>query len=366
MRNTEEDRGFYGYEDYKVSRIWSNMFHNINDNWVLPQYGVTSGCELTCIMFPVGPDELTPEGYLNIHIQEHPEILEKAKKIYTHPSCTLPRESIAKKYKRCINAIQADVVVIPKPSTDIWCTRTVVFVDEKKKLLLYYQFGNRWYGLSTEDIIAYNRILQFPKGTPLYEMVHPNRMDDFKRDYPSAKLAETGYYGEFTAKNKYLVDYMTYLLPKNKIVFQETLTNELNDETNKSSFETFMSIHDMLMSADKEIRNVGLKTLATMNYTDFKNSAICVLRHTVKNWKNDYKARNSTGVKYMMKILGITYPTERAMEYHGAYIRKEDFEILEKLWNEFSTTKREVRNLPFMCYDENYKLIPRLLPDDNQ
>lgn len=366
MRNTEEERGFYGYEGYCVKKMDENVLEYIHDRWVKPAIITYSRDAMTSTMFPVGQGELTPEGYLNIQIIEHPELLDKAGKIYTHPSCTLPRESIIKKYKRCINAIQADAVVIPTPSDkEVWCARTAVFVDEEKKMLVYFQFS-RQREIDTDDIAAYNRILQFPKGTPLYEMVHPNIMEYFKNIYPSAKLAEAGYYGEFTAKDRYLVDYMTHLLPRHKLVFQETLSRALNDETNKLSFETFMSIHDMLMSADREIRNVGLKTLATMDYANFKNSAICVLKKTVNNWKNEYKARNSTGVKYMMKILGITYPSKKYICYNDFHIRREDFEIFERLWTEFDYSKDCFKDLPFMCYDKNFKLMPNLLPDDNQ
>lgn len=365
MRNTEEDRGFYGYEGYKVMQIWHNVFLDTNNRWVVPSYDVHEKY-IASVWYPVQPSDLNYEGFLNLHIQEHPELLAKAKKVYTNPSCTLPRESIIRKYKRCLNAVQADVVVIPNPANSIvWCGRNAVFTDEKRKVLLYASFENQ-YSTDSERIAAYNRILQFPKGTLLADIVHPNIRDAFMDSFPNAKLAETGYYGEFTAKDKYLVDYMEMLIPSKKIVFQETLSNELNDETNRSSFETFMSIHDMLMSTDKEIRNVGLKTLATMDYANFRNSAFLVLRDTVRNWKNDYKARNSTGVKYMMKILGITYPTERAMQFKDVHIRKEDFEIFQRLWTEFNYNKSSFRHLPFMYYDVNCNMIPRLLPDDNQ
>lgn len=366
--NVKEDRGFYGYEGYSVIRIYEDIFLNVNDPWAHPTPTIYEMGDMASTMYSVQPGDLSPDGYFNIRIREHPELLDKAKKVYTHPSCTLPRESLAKKYKRCTSAMQADVVVIPTPSVEarIWCTNTVVFVDEENKRLLYCQFGNAWRGVGTEKIAAYNRILHFPKGTPLHEIVHPNVMERFKNNYPEARFAEAGYYGEFTARNRYLVDYMEMLLPANKIVFQETLTKSLNDETNKSSFETFMSIHDMLTSTDQEIRNVGLKTLATMDYTNFKNSAICVLRRTESHWKNDYKTRNSTGVKYMMKILGITYPSERSIWYKDTHIRKEDYEIIEKLWTEFNVGKGYMRNVPFLRYDTNYKQVPRLMPDDNQ
>lgn len=367
MRSTEENRGFYGYEGYDIKEIYGNVFHDVYNKYSMPRYDIYDR-DITAIMYPVSPSDLTTEGYLNLHITEHPELIKDNKKVYTHPSCTLPRESIVKKYNRCINPIQADIIAIPEPSADsrIYCRRTVVFVDENSRTLLYYEFGNQYRGLSQEDIAAFNRIIQFPKGSFLYDMVHPNVAGDFGEKYPNARLAEVGYYGEFSAKNKYLVDYMEMLIPSRKIVFQETLSKTLNDETNNLSFDTFMSIYDMLISADKEIRNVGLKTLATMDYANFKNSTICLLRKTVNNWRNDYKARNSTGVKYMMKILGITYPTERAIQYNDLYIRKGDFEMLERLWVEFNLNKRDFRNLKFMHYDENYKLIPRLLPDDNQ
>lgn len=364
MRNTEEDRGFYGYEGYKVMQIRHNAFMDTNNRWVIPSYDV---CDryMTSVWYPVQPSGLNYEGFLNLYIQEHPELLAKAKKIYTHPSCTLPRESIIRKYKRCINAVQADVVVIPNPANSkVWCGRNAVFTDEKREILLYVSFENQYE--DSEKIAAYNRILQFPKGTLLTDIVHPNIRDAFMDSFPNAKLADTGYYGEFTAKDKYLVDYMEMLIPSKKIVFQETLSKALNDETNKSSFETFMSIHDMLMSTDAEIRTVGLKTLANMDYANFKNSTICILRDTVDYWKNNYKARNSTAVKYMMKMVGITYLSKKAIGHSDSYIRREDFEILEKLLFEFKYTKSYIRNLPFMHYDENYKLIPRLMPDDNQ
>ena len=365
MRNTEEDRGFYGYEGYKVMQIWHNVFLDTNNRWFIPSYDVYERY-MTSVWYPVQPSDLNCDGFLNLHIQEHPELLAKAKKVYTNPSCTLPRESIIRKYKRCLNAVQADVVVIPNPvNSNVWCGRKAVFTDEKRKVLLYVPFENQ-YSTDSEKIAAYNRILQFPKGTLLADIVHPNIRGAFMDSFPNTKLAETGYYGEFTAKNKYLVDYMEMLLPSKKLVFQETLSNTLNDETNKSSFETFMSIHDMLMSTDAETRTVGLKTLANMDYANFKNSTICILRDTVDYWKNNYKARNSTAVKYMMKMVGITYPSIKAIGHSDSYIRREDFEILEKLLFEFKYTKSYIRNLPFMHYDENYKLIPRLLPDDNQ
>ena len=83
----------------------------------------------------------------------------------------------------------------------------------------------------------------------------------------------------------------------------------------------------MLISPDKTIVGLGLKTTAEMDYEKYRNTTIHLLTNNKGNWvRNDM--RSNTSVKYMLNYLDIR---KDCRENYFHTTTQEDFALMQEV-----------------------------------
>jgi hypothetical protein len=79
--------------------------------------------------------------YFNPEIAvNHKELLNTAKKVFTHSSCKLSRSMLGEKYKKSLNPFLSDAIVIPKPDySGLSLKKYALFINENAKMLVMVQ-----------------------------------------------------------------------------------------------------------------------------------------------------------------------------------------------------------------------------------
>lgn len=354
-----------GMEDYTILYIGSGVltdskFHEYN-------YKAYSWeCGRTYFI----PDKTVPNkgtwNYASVadvsFIVDHKELLETAKTIYVHPSCKVSRTLLSQKYKKTLNPWTADAIVVPKPSKDhCQVDDKAVFVNDTSKLVVicfaddYAKKLNK--GVSFRNAICQqSNIAYFEFRTDLG--YSPIAMLDSTLEYcgPLATVEK---------RDSYIIDLLNHTIPTEKTVFEDTIMKSLGNTENKPTLENLISIRDMLDSKDSDVVTSALKALASMDYVNYPNSVITILRDNIYNWRYN-SAVTSTAVKYMLKsLLGRTY-VGKWIGYNKETISQEDFELLQQLIGHLSDDNEQLARLqyysemPFMFKDCNMQLLPRL------
>lgn len=350
MKKTKGSK-YFGYEDYEVTRIGYSIFESRTHAYN-PYYYWWGKNVYT--YYPIDKSYIN-NGALTLDIKENPQVLIGANKVYVHSSCTIPRTSLTTKYKRCLNAVTADVIVIPNNSTrevELWENTAVFINEEAERIYICNLFTDSTSGTLIKNA-RYN--------TKLIDLVPPvshEKLDD------SIKNARLTYYGPtvaFNSKSMFLLDYIIGLLPKEKIVFQDTIMASLGDTNNVPTFENMVSISEMLSSQSVEVIDLGLKTLAALDYMRYPQSVKTILMHSMA-WR-DSPARGSTAVKYMLKELDCY--SGYYIGYKERYISQEDYNLTEKLIKKLKRFDDAdylsyCYNLPFVYVDEKDIIHPRV------
>ena len=353
----------YDYKGYKVSEIGQNFFTEKFQRRYM--YFWYEGRE-NRILFPVGPDNLDEHGFLITDtIGEHPELLDTAKSVYVHPNCDIPRDLVKKKYKRCLNPWAADVVVIPgKEEKPTLYNHTIITINEVTKKILFCRLCKDWRG---DEDLEYERLANLAIGTKLKDAVAAPVSDAIAEEIKDTEIMYNGPATICTNKQQHYLDYMTYKIPKNNIVFQETLLKKLGDESNAPTYESVMSIVEMLNSNDEDIVGLGLKTLASIDYANYKQTVTTVLMNT-SMWSSN-KALTSSAVKCMFHTLGFKGCIRPwNMFYKGNDVTKEDYEIVTKLLRHFRPTNEDYLSfccrVPFITVDADLRIIPNIVQQE--
>lgn len=291
------------------------------------------------------------------------ELLEKAKTVYVHPSCTLSRSMLTQKYKKCNNPWTADVVVIPKPSTnDVYTKHWSVFLNEKAHLIVKCEN----YRDSTKS-----KAESIPEGTRLGDMIYSydewNQSKINKDDVLDAQLIYVGDVLLLRSKDSSLYDILTQQIPSNKLVCEEDIQATLGNEDNKITFENLVSIREMLHSSDANTVSAAFKALSMMDWIHYPNSIRYILKGDIKSTRYN-KATNSTSVKYMLNSL--TKPLSAGRRHWpGDYdndIYEQDFELFKKLVcyyyhiDDNVTLTKEIRYFSFMTISSEGLIVPNL------
>lgn len=353
----ERKAEFYGYEGYDLKILPMYMFEerSYTPSWYYYEYGSTSKA------LALDPANIDAYGEFTINIEEHESLLETANKVYVHPSCTIPRTMLSKKYKKCLDPLRADVIVIPEEKQRIQVrNETALFVnDDTKKALTCFLNKNTW---SKDPHVNddYNRIISAPGGTELIDLMPQSNKPAVPADVAHAKLVYMGPIGIFEPSNMYLFDILTYKMPTDRFVYQGTIMNTINDASNAPTYEGMMNIYDMLLSSNEDMVALGLKSLAALDYTNYPQSVITLLINS--NYWAYSKAKYSTAVKYMLKTLGINNCRTR---YYNRTVSTEDYELTKKLIFAIekcdeSTFINYCYNIPFVYVDNDFNVIPRL------
>jgi hypothetical protein len=350
----------FGFEDYNAVRLYENLLNrNTIERW---DFGCWSGPQ-GFVGIPVDREYVEIRTYtnglfINKIFREHKEVLDKAKTVYVHPSCTLSRNLVYLKYKKASNPFLADVVVIPKVSP-VDVPNVAVFVNESKKGVFYIEVsdGNNYtFNIGStlrsmmpcSDYNIHNLIINGSNIKPVVDSV----------------LEYYGPLAEIRKKDSFLVDILTHSLPKDKLVYEDTIMKTLSNEDNQITFESMCSIYDMLQSTDADTVGAAIKALSTMDYMNYPCSVKFVFQVGSSMYMTN-KATNSTAAKYMFKQLtGGT--ARRWMRIQEDTISQKDYDLFKKMVQYTHKNMSEddvmqyISNYNFAYKDNNFVVHPRI------
>lgn len=295
--------------------------------------------------------------------QDHPELLDTAKKVYVHSSCKMSRSMLAEKYKKCLNPYLADVVVIPNPDfSEFRLLCSALFINESAKMAVMVQLDehsieslevlkNAKVGTRFEDLIRGDTSC----GTHIYKT----------QDLLNSELAFIGNVIGIPNTQSYALEILTNTLPADKIVYEQSIQKTLGNESNKLTFESLVSIKDMLDSSDEDNVSAGLKALSMMDWMHYPNSIKFIMRQAERyKWVYN-KAMGSTSVKFMLKSIA---PRVRSRSrYPGDYdeeIYEQDYELFKQLKMHYDKVDAScimdyMRYMEFMTVVDN-TIVPKL------
>lgn len=356
---------FYGFDDYNVVIISSSLLTDMDVNsWSLRAWWEHIN------LIPLSDkyhSEYYGNGLSTDFIENHKELLETAKSLYVHPSCSIPRTSISQKYKKNLNPWLADAVVIPIPdSSNSGCIyEDAVFINENAKMVLVV---SRIYN---DDLQA--KLKDVKKGTKVKDLIYPETAYRIEKIISSgfdaynlkeALDAEFDYYGKMLhseKKSSYVFDIVSGAVPESKLVFESDVIRSLSGEENALTFENLVSLQEMLSSTDEDIVASAVKALSSMDYPNYPNSVKYILSES-SMWKYN-KATHTTAAKYMFKfLLGGT--ARSYIRFRDKTISEDDYNILKRLVEHYQQSEQGaiewLRIQDFTYEDENYNVFPRL------
>lgn len=352
----QKEHFIYGYEEYKTRLLYPSVC--TDSSLSVYQY---KDYLLSTDYIIIGKEDLNKYGNVDYSkIKNHEELLNTAKTLYIHPSCSLPRTMLQQKYKKALNPWTADAVVIPNTITiSGCCDKYAIFINEDAKKL--FLLGTIW---SMADNKYFRK---FPRGTKFADMRMSNDYPNLNLSYTMDELLNSRYeyYGPMKSllnNELFYADLKMGSIPASKTVFEDSVVKSLNSEDNKPTTENYINIGEMLQSTDNDTVAAGLKALASMDYINFPNSTLTILRASLEEWKYN-KAVSSTAVKYMLKALDIRGKNYRYLDYKDRFITQEDFELTKNLLNHFykdSDCMYYLSNASFVFMDEYLNVTPRL------
>lgn len=374
MYNTKEYSHIYGFEDYGIVNVYSNIFKQSWD-FTVPNY-----CLKDCGNYIITKDlpvkiSITSKSYWSDLVFEpdicknHPELLNTATKVYTHPSCKLSRTMVAEKYKKSLNPYLSDAVVVPKPDYfNLRLKTSAVFINEKSKILVKISLDRD--ADDYKDTI--NKLEGVQEGELLRNLiscgVKPSWGDYHQVTVADVLDAEFMYCGDILYipnTYSYIMDILTNSIPTDKIVFEESVQESLGTTANKFDFDSLTSIKDMLESSDSNTVTAGLKSLSMMDWMHYSNSVKYILSSVYNsNWRYN-NAVNSTSVKYMLKTLSGSCNRRRWPGNFSSSIYNEDYELFKTLkmhYDKYSpdTIMNGMKFLDFMTIDSSGVIVPVL------
>lgn len=365
----------HGFEDYNIVAIGDSCF---SGTW---GFSVPYGFDINTYTYIINKDlpvkvykEPNPQySWLDIVrfspelVTNHKELLNTAKKVFTHPTCKLSRSMMAEKYKKSLNPYLSDAVIIPKPEySEFRLYKHALFINDSAKLIV---------SVRIVDIDAHNRIKDASVGDRFQTLISCNPDDTYgiRKPYALYDLlnAEFFYYGEILYipnSESWTVDVLTHSIPADKVVFEESVQESLSTESNQLDFDSLCSILDMLNSSDEDTVSAGLKSLSMMDWMHYPQSVKFILSNTDDKYNWVYnKACNSTSVKYMMKTIAGDKVRNRTW-WPGDYddeIYEKDFELFKQLKCHYHHIKPDqimssILSINFMHVDSNGFMAPNI------
>lgn len=292
-------------------------------------------------------------------------------KLFLHSNCTIPRVKVTQKYTRVLNANKADICVVPTPITyyntisvaiflnnskgKIYIVRNLFFIEDSDTFIEFC----KQYPLGTTVATINPSIKSFTKASYFKISFTPDRQENFL-DLLDAKLIYCGRALYLSSKDKWIGDYLYNTM--HNVVSEDKILATLGDSTNELTREIYNNISEMLNSKDSTVVDLGLKTLAELNYEKYHNTSAYLLQSTWKKWQNN-KMKPNASVKYMLKFLGLR---NNGFARFSNSITSEDFNLLkEMIETDFSKSiNRLVRDFigryPFakIDYNMNFTIDP--------
>lgn len=361
----------YGFEDYRLVKLMSDVIDPSNDYWnsVRWWYGNT-----TLLINKNLPLKFDAYRY-HFDPKTYPELLDTANRVYIHPKCRISRAVVVTKYNKCLNPWLADAVIIPDLSQMVLSGDTfAMFINEEHKVIIIIDVDTP----STKKIVE-----SLQPGTKLKDTIAKDisqwSFEDnssYGKDYPTF-YAQDALNSEYIGTEECIyvpsdiravaLDILTYNLPADKLVTETMLQKALSTEENQLSFDTLVSIYDMLNSTDTDSQQAALKSLATMDYMQYPNSVKLVFNEACGYWFNNSanRALHSTAVKFMLDQLYPHIHYKRGIRRRdlNANINEKDFELYKQLRayicrEDEAAVRKSLMYVPFMKVDEDGRLVP--------
>ena len=358
MRYTAPNNKLYGFEDYLIYNIDREYFFDpkASKYWLSTreEKGTTTYLFNT---FGASSNSYGDVIFDSLPYKDHPELLATAKKAFVHKECKLSRTLVSEKYKKSLSPFTADVVIVPEYN-DRACSlaNMAIFINENVGVIGRTPF----YTPEHDGFYTAN------KGKTMRELLQPHCIEFFEA-IPGILDATLEYVGGVLSiykENTPLLDVLTNVLPKDKIVFEKTMQNSLGSEDNKITFENIISIHEMFKSTDENTQAAGMKALSMMDYMHYPNS-VKLMFSQMNNWEWRYnKANSSTSVKFMLKsVFGDSW--RRWWGNYNKTIYPQDLGLFKKLLVHYEKLKDEdvnnrMASLEFMKVNADGMLVPVL------
>ena len=299
-------------------------------------------------------------------------------KVYIHPNCSISRVKVTQKYTRVLKPEKANVCVVPKLERELNTEDYAIFINRNKSKIYILKNQIDWSNykhkmFSTEKCADYalgSRVLDINaslKGTILKETRWSgiNKSTFSMTNWEDFLDSILLYYGPVLTlySNEYWIADVLYNKLHDIITVDKLLTT-LGDSTNEFTQETYDNLKEMLNSSDSTVVGLGLKAVAEMDYSKYRNTTIHLLCNCNGKWSKNQMKFNSS-VKYMLKYLGLwRYPRE----IYTDSITKEDFDLLQEVVNynfqeEIESLKLKFNSqFPFAKVDLSYQfaISPKL------
>lgn len=299
-------------------------------------------------------------------------------KVYIHPNCDISRAKVTQKYTRVIKPERADICVVPKLERELNTEDCAIFINRNQSKIYILQNKIDWINgkpkmFSTEKCADYalgSRVLDINsslKGTIIKDTSWSgiNKSTFSMTNWEDFLDSILLYYGPVLtlySKEHWIADVLYNKL--HDIITVDKLLSTLGDSTNEFTQETYDNLKEMLNSSDSTVVGLGLKALAEMDYSKYRNTTIHLLCNCDNKWRRNQMKFNSS-VKYMLNYLDLwRYPRE----IYTDSITKEDFDLLQEVVNynfqeEIESLKLKFNSqFPFAKVDLSYQfaISPKL------
>lgn len=305
-------------------------------------------------------------GYESSLYEDHKELLKTAKKVYVHPACHISRSLIAEKYKKSLNPYLADVVVVPSLEDNITTLfEAALFINHITKIIYNVHIYN-----SEESAPIISSLKENMK---LGDVITASNIDasyyaNVKKCCEGILDAEFLYYGELVeipTCASHIFDLLTYKIPADKTVYENSIQETLGCESNQLTFDSLVAIHDMLESSDEDTVAAGLKSLSMMDWIHYANSVKLTMNSAGKSRWLYNSATGSTSVKYMLNTISNSSRRNRWPGDYDCDIYEQDYELFKQLKKHFdklddNTLMQNMTGCNFMLVDPDSVLRPHI------
>ena len=304
-------------------------------------------------------------------------------KVYLHSNCSIPRAKVTQKYTRVLKPEKADICVVPKLERGLNTENISIFIN-KSKCRIFILINQSYWNNNKISKHTSDKCSNFPLESSILD-INPYLKDSFIKNPAYYGYGDTSpyinteewkdflgsillYYGPILSLDK-KETWIADLLYNNlhDVITEDRILDTLGDSTNKFTKEVYDNLGEMLISPDKTIVGLGLKTIAEMDHEKYSNTTIHLLTNNKGNWaRNDM--RSNTSVKYMLNYLGLG---KAYIEKYFHTTTQEDFVLMQEvIESDFrkqieTAQKRFNSRFPFakLCFSYQFEVFPKLEKD---
>lgn len=283
-------------------------------------------------------------------IKEYVTVPKEGDSLYIDDSCTLPKNSLGRNFKKVRNPDKADIIVFGTPQGFSTTSQTFVFKNK--------DIDEVFFVIGTGDLLAPNIGESFfewiDRGNNPF--IKRDKQRYFSKDYEKLSNSYCENIGTIICFNKNQLFIKGIIEGKYSSIYYDHFLNH-DTVTAEQSFnlDTMNLFIEQLRSRDNDVALMTLKTLASMNYYDYPTVVKYILIKS--NASNIPKSKLPSNIKAMFKYLDtiLFYRLYENVQPKEKEICKQ---IIEKEWmdqiKDMLIQRKKSTNLEF-SYD--FKLI---------